>query len=107
MYQESESRSQGKSKLSVSFERFATSSRADFRFAPLNVFLLVVVYVLGLTVHLNVHEFSMEAVYLSLGSAMGLTMLLRLTQVWEAAVFLGTAACLGIFWARREVSGSR
>jgi regulator of protease activity HflC (stomatin/prohibitin superfamily) len=59
--------------------------------------LLVVVYVLGLTVHLNVHDFSMEAVYLSLGAAMGLTILLRLTQVWEAAVFLGTATCLGIF----------
>jgi regulator of protease activity HflC (stomatin/prohibitin superfamily) len=58
---------------------------------------LVVVYVLGLTVHLNVHDFSMEAVYLSLGAAMGLTILLRLTQVWEAAVFLGTATCLGIF----------
>jgi regulator of protease activity HflC (stomatin/prohibitin superfamily) len=58
---------------------------------------LVVVYVLGLTVHLNLHGFGMEAVYLSLGSALGLTVLLRWTQVWEAAVFLGTATCLAIF----------
>ncbi len=91
------SRRRGRSAQGISFERFATGSRADFRFAPLNVLLLVVVYVLGLTVHLNVHDFSMEAVYLSLGAAMGLTILLRLTQVWEAAVFLGTATCLGIF----------
>jgi regulator of protease activity HflC (stomatin/prohibitin superfamily) len=93
------SRSRGREKpdRGISFERFATTSRADFRFAPLNVLLLVVVYVLGLTVHLNIHEFGMEAVYLSLGSALGLTVLLRWTQVWEAAVFLGTATCLAIF----------
>ena len=30
----------GKSRTGISFERFSASSRADFRFAPLNVLLL-------------------------------------------------------------------
>jgi regulator of protease activity HflC (stomatin/prohibitin superfamily) len=81
----------------ISFERFATSGRADFRFAPLNVLLLVAIVVAGLTVHLNVHEFTVDAVTLSLGTALGLSMLLRWTQVWEAVVILGTAACLAFF----------
>ena len=80
-----------------SFERFSASSRADFRFAPLNVLLLVMISVAGLTAHLNVHEFTMEAVALSLGSALGLAVLLRWAQVWEAVVILGTGTCLAIF----------
>jgi regulator of protease activity HflC (stomatin/prohibitin superfamily) len=39
----------------------------------------------------------MEAVYLSLGAALALTVLVRLTQVWEAVVILGTATCLMIY----------
>ncbi len=87
----------GGSAFPISFERFAASSRADFRFAPLNVLLLVMISVAGLTVHLNVHEFTMEAVALSLGSALGLSVLLRWSQVWEAVVILGTGTCLAIF----------
>jgi hypothetical protein len=81
----------------LSFERFARSSRADFRFAPLNALLLVVFYVIGLVIHLNVYEFSMNAVYLSLGSALGLTILVRMAQVWEGVVIFGTATCLATY----------
>jgi len=87
----------GKSRTGISFERFSASSRADFRFAPLNVLLLVVIYVVGLTVHVNAYGFSMDAVYLSLGSALALAVLVRLTQVWEAVVILGTAASLAVY----------
>ena len=45
-------------------ERFATTSRADFRFAPLNALLLVAIFVLGLAVHLSVYSFDVEAVAL-------------------------------------------
>ena len=38
--------------LGLSLERFAASARADFRFAPLNALLLVVIFVAGLAVHL-------------------------------------------------------
>ncbi len=88
----------------VSFERFATGLRADFRFAPVNVLLLVVIFVAGLIVHLNTYEFSVDAVGLALGSALVLAILLRLTQVWEAVVILGTADALAIFLHLRPES---
>ncbi len=95
----------GQSQAGVSFERFSTSSRADFRFAPLNAMLLVAIFTAGLTVHLNLYEFSVDAVYLSLGAALGLTILVRLTQVWEAVVILGTGTCLAVYVHLRPESG--
>lgn len=95
----------GQSQAGVSLERFSASSRADFRFAPLNAMLLVAIFTAGLTVHLNMYEFSVDAVYLSLGAALGLTILVRLTQVWEAVVILGTGTCLGIYVHLRPESG--
>ena len=77
-----------------SLEKFATSLRADFRFAPLNVLILVVIFVIGLFVHLALYSFSEEAVALCLGSALVLAVLLRLTQVWEAVIVWATADCL-------------
>lgn len=78
----------------LSIEKFATTLRADFRFAPLNVLLLVAIFVAGLVVHLAVYSFSVEAVVLCLGSALVLAVLLRVSQVWEAVVVLGTADSL-------------
>jgi regulator of protease activity HflC (stomatin/prohibitin superfamily) len=87
-----------------SLERFATGLRADFRFAPLNGLLLVAIYVAGLIIHLSLYPFSVIAVELALGSALVLAILLRLTQVWEAAVLLGTADALVIFLQLRPES---
>ncbi len=78
----------------LSLEKFATGLRADFRFAPINALVLVAIFVIGLAVHLAVHTFSVEAVTLALGSAVGLALLLRLSQVWETVVILGTADAL-------------
>jgi len=80
----------------LSLERFAASSRADFRFAPLNSLLLVVIFTVGLAIHLAIHPFSVQAVALALGSALVLTGFFRLCQVWEAVVVLATADCLAI-----------
>ena len=88
----------------ISLEKFATSLRADFRFAPINVLLLVGIYVAGLVVHLNLHPFSVIAVELALGSALLLSVLIRVTQVWEAVVILGTADALAIFLQLRPES---
>ncbi len=95
----------GESHTGISLERFSASSRADFRFAPLNTLLLVAIFVAGLTVHLNLYEFSADAVYLSLGAALGLAILVRLTQVWEVVVILGTGTCLGVYVHLRPESG--
>ncbi len=102
-----------KSKVSGSFgqllggfslERFATTGRADFRFAPLNGLLLVAIFVFGLVVHLLLHPFSVQAVALSLGSALALVGLVRICQVWEAVVTLATADCLAIYLMLRPES---
>ncbi|MEW6744196.1 MAG: slipin family protein [Planctomycetota bacterium] len=85
-------------------EKFAASLRADFRFAPINVLLLVVLFVAGLVVHLSIHPFSVHAVGLSLGSALALAMFFRLTQVWEAVVILATADCLATYLMLRPES---
>ena len=89
----------------ISLERFATTSRADFRFAPLNVLLIVAVMVAGLVVHLAVYPFSLTAVVLSIGSALGISVFLRVTQVWEAAVILATANSLAVYLELRPESG--
>ena len=64
-------------------ERFATSFRADFRFAPINIMMLVALCLLGLVVHLAVFPFNLEAVITMIGIAMGLAMTFRLFQIWE------------------------
>ena len=62
-------------------------------FAPLNALLLVIIFVPGFLVHRSRNTFSIEAVLMFLGSALCLAFLIRLTQVWEAVVILGTADC--------------
>ncbi len=94
----------GKKVAALSLEKFATTLRADFRFAPLNVLLLVAIFVIGLVVHLAVYAFTVEAVLLCLGSALVLACLLRLTQVWEAVLVLGTADCLATYLLLRPES---
>ena len=90
--------------VGLSLERFATTARADLRFAPLNVFLLVTIFTVGLVVHLARNPFSVEAVALALGSALVLALCIRVTQVWEAVVILGTADCLLIYLTLRPDS---
>ena len=91
MIRPSESSGFGGALSALSLEKFATTLRADFRFAPLNVLVLVTIFVIGLVVHLLRYDFSVEAVVLCLASAIGLAVLLRVCQVWEAVVILGTA----------------
>jgi len=80
--------------VSLSLEKFATTLRADFRFAPLNTLLLVGIFVIGLFVHIACYEFTWQAVVLCLGSALVLSVLLKVSQVWEAVIVLGTADSL-------------
>jgi hypothetical protein len=75
-------------------DKFAASLRADFRFAPLNVLVLVAVFVIGLIVHLNRHPFSPTAVVLFIGSSLLLAVIFRVMQVWESVLIFGTADCL-------------
>ncbi|UCF39265.1 MAG: slipin family protein [Acidobacteriota bacterium] len=65
---------------------------------------MVLIFVIGLVLHLNTYEFSVKAVTFALGSALGLAIGLRITQVWESVVILGTAACLFIYLELRPSS---
>ncbi len=85
-------------------DQSATSLRADYRFAPLNAFLLIAVFVVGLVVHLSLYTFSAEVVLLFLGSGLVLAVLLRLWQVWQTAVILATADCLAAYLHLRPQS---
>jgi len=87
-----------------SLERFATGSRADFRFAPLNAFLLVLIFVVGLVVHISMYEFDFRAVLLTLGLALVLGIAIRISQIWEVVVLAGTACCLVIYLEMRPMS---
>jgi regulator of protease activity HflC (stomatin/prohibitin superfamily) len=87
-----------------SLEKFAISARADFRFAPLNVLVLIVIFVAGLFVHMNLHEFSVLAVAWCLGSALVLALTFRVCQIWEAVVICTTADCLAIYLYLRPES---
>ncbi len=85
-------------------DRFATTLRADFRFAPLNALVLLLLFVAGLVAHLAVHGFSVQAVLLAIGSALALAVMFRVSQVWEAVLVLGAADALLIYLALRPES---
>jgi hypothetical protein len=91
----------GKILSQFSLEKFATSIRADYRFAPLNGFLLVAIFVIGLVIHLALYPFSVNAVALALTSAVCLALVLRMFQVWETVVIVGTADCLWLYLVMR------
>jgi regulator of protease activity HflC (stomatin/prohibitin superfamily) len=87
-------------KLDV-LERFATSFRADYRFAPLNIMILVGLCLAGLVVHLAVYPFSLEAVISMIGTAIVLATVFRLFQVWESVVVFTTIAALVTYLRHR------
>ena len=43
-------------------ERFATGFRADYRFGPVNIMVLVAIALIGLGIHLAVYPFRLEVV---------------------------------------------
>ncbi len=85
-------------------ERFATTLRADFRFAPLNMMILIGLFVVGLTIHLSVYEFSVFAVAAMLGSAVFFVLVLRVFQVWETVLVFATIDALMMYLYLRPES---
>ena len=95
----------GRAFAGFSLEKFATGMRADFRFAPLNALILVGLITAGLFIHLAVHPFEVEAVALTMGTAVILILLLRLAQVWEAVIVLAVACGLTLYLELRPQAG--
>jgi len=84
--------------------KIAMMKRGDFRFGPLNVFLLVVLFVAGLTVHLNVHEVTVDAVLFAICSAIALSVMLSIFPFWDRVVILAGGDAVSAFWHLRPDS---
>lgn len=82
----------------------AAIMRTDFRFAPLNVLILIAIFVSGLLLHLARYSFSVKAVGICLGSALLVAVLLQISQVWEMVILLGTSICLVLYLELRPES---
>jgi len=107
MIQVSKSSGGVKSIFELSLEKFATTLRADFRFAPLNALILVGIFVTGLAVQLTAGSSGTTTVIVALylGTALVLAIKIRFAQVWEAVVVLGTIAGLvGYLVLRTDVT---
>jgi len=75
-------------------DQFSTSFQADFRFGPLNIMVLVAISLAGLVAHLSLHEYNLEVVITMMAASLILSVLLRISQIWEAVVVLTTLAAL-------------
>jgi regulator of protease activity HflC (stomatin/prohibitin superfamily) len=85
-------------------DRFATSFRADYRFAPLNIMIVIVICLAGLVAHLVVYPFHLETVIMMVGIAIGLAMVFRIAQVWEAVLVFTTGCALFVYLHHRPDS---
>jgi len=83
--------------LPSSLEKFAISFSADYRFGPINIFILVFITMIGLTIHLMLYPFSIQAVEFTVLAALALAVILRVTQIWESVLIMATAAGLACY----------
>ena len=82
-------------------EHFATSFRADYRFGPVNMMLLMLLCFGGLAAHLMTNPFELKVVICLLGTALTLALCLRVAQIWEASLLLTPLAALGMYLQSR------
>ncbi|MGD8451038.1 MAG: slipin family protein [Phycisphaerae bacterium] len=85
------------------WERFSASAPADFRFAPLNMLLLVLLMLGGMIVHGVVNGPTIHAVGYALGGALILASAFRCAQVWSTVVVFTTLVAVTGYLAFRYV----
>jgi regulator of protease activity HflC (stomatin/prohibitin superfamily) len=85
-------------------EQFAISFRADFRFAPLNIMILVALCLGGLVAQLVVYPFRLQTVITMVAIALGLAVIFRVSQIWEAVLVFTTLAALYTYLQHRPES---
>jgi len=86
-------------------EQFAVSFRADFRFGPLNIMVLVGLLLAGLVIHNQMHAFDLEVVVTMAAAVLAMSVVFRIAQIWEAVLVLTFLAALGAFLRHRPESG--
>jgi len=85
-------------------ERFAVSFRADYRFGPINIAILVAISLAGLIIHLGLFEFTIDAVITTVASAVGLAIVFRVSQIWESVLVFTTATAMFTYLRHRPDS---
>ena len=85
------------SQLKTSLERFGPARSLDFRFAPLNILLLLVFMLAGLIVHTRLHGFGVHPVVFTVVAALVLAASFRASQIWGSVVTGGTLAALAAY----------
>lgn len=75
-------------------ERFATTFMADFRFGPINIVILVLISLIGLSIHLSLHDYNIEVVLIMIGLTLGMAVCFRLVQIWETVLVMTTLFAL-------------
>ncbi len=88
----------------AALEKFAIGFHADFRFGSINALILIVLCLAGMVAHLATFGFDLEVVYTMVVTALGMAILLRISQVWEAVVILTTVAAILTFLRHRPES---
>jgi len=97
-------KSDNESKLKA-MERFSTTFIADFRFGPLNITALIILCLIGLTIHLSIYTFRLEVVLITISAALTMAVFFRILQVWETVLVITTVASLATYLYLRPESG--
>jgi regulator of protease activity HflC (stomatin/prohibitin superfamily) len=85
-------------------ESFSRGFHADFRYGPLNILLLLLICLTGLSVHLTLFPFKVDVVVDMAVVALSLAILLRVSQVWEATLVFTAVGALALFLRHRPDS---
>lgn len=88
--------------LTTNLPDFSAGWRADFRFSPLNILLVVVLMLAGLIVHIVLHGFGVNVLIYAVAAALVLAMACA-AQRWEGVVIAGTIMGLGSYLLFRNV----
>jgi regulator of protease activity HflC (stomatin/prohibitin superfamily) len=80
------------------------SLRPDYRFGPLNILLLLLTCLGGMTLQLVLHPFRLEVVVDMLAIALALVILSRVAQLWEVTLVATTIGALVLFLRHRPDS---
>ena len=85
-------------------EKFATGFHADFRFSPVNMLALITLCFVGLIIHLCAFPFELSVVITMISIALVMSFIIRITQVWEVALFLTALAAVATYLRHRPDS---
>jgi len=86
----------------VGFEGYLAGNRSDYRFAPFNMLLLVVLMLIGLVIHTLIHGFDVAALVYAVVAAVVLGAVCA-ASAWPAVVLAGTAAALACYLILRSL----